>query len=218
MKLIKKLENLEAVPFSHSVLTSYLNDYKNPNDKIRQMIKQGELIRIKQSLYVLGDLFRNKSISRELLANLIYGPSYVSMDYALSLYGLIPERVYEVTSVTTKMAKEYTTPFGRFSYVKSPIAIYPIGITLKENRDGTTYMVASPEKALCDKVLFTKKLDITSVKMMKEYLMDDLRIDMNELQKFDTGIIKQCANSRYKNRLMEYLYRTIKKIGGSFHA
>lgn len=218
MKLIKKLENLEAVPFSHSVLTSYLNDYKNPNDKIRQMIKQGELIRIKQSLYVLGDLFRNKSISRELLANLIYGPSYVSMDYALSLYGLIPERVYEVTSVTTKMAKEYTTPFGRFSYVKSPIAIYPIGITLKENRDGTTYMVASPEKALCDKVLFTKKLDITSVKMMKEYLMDDLRIDMNELQKFDTGIIKQCANSRYKNRLMEYLYKSIKKIGGSFHA
>jgi len=212
MKLIRKLKDLKAIPFTHSVLLSYLNDYKNPNDKIKQMIKHEELIRVKQSLYVLGDIYHDSSVSRELLANLIYGPSYLSLDYALSFYGLIPERVYEVTSVTTKLAKNYDTPFGRFNYIKSPVNLYSVGIDIKENEDGTSYMIATPEKALCDKVLFTKNLGITSIRAMVEYLRDDLRIDLDELKKFDLDTIKQCAGKGYKCKLMEYLYKAIKKV------
>ena len=212
MKLIKKLKHLKAIPFSHSVLLSYLSDYKNPNDKIKQMIKHGELIRIKQSLYVLSDIYHDKNVSKELLANLIYGPSYISMDYALSFYALIPERVYEVTSVTTKMVKNYDTPFGRFSYIKSPINLYSVGISIKENEDRTSYMIATPEKALCDKVLFSKSLGITSIKAMIEYIRDDLRVDLDELKKFDLEIIRECVGRGYKCKLMEYLYKAVKKM------
>jgi predicted transcriptional regulator of viral defense system len=212
MKLIKRLKHFKAIPFTHSTLLSHLSDYKNPNDKIKQMVKHGELIRVKQSLYVLSDIYHDKSVSKELLANLIYGPSYISMDYALSFYDLIPERVYEITSVTTKMVKDYDTPFGRFSYIKSPINLYSIGITIKENEDKTSYMIATPQKALCDKVLFTKSLGITSIKAMIEYLRDDLRIDFDELKKLDLDIFLQCVGRGYKCKLMEYLYKAVKKV------
>lgn len=212
MKMIKRLKHLGAIPLTHSVMLSYLDDYKNPNDKIKQMVKSGELIRVKQSLYILGEIYHDEKVSYGLLANQIYGPSYVSMDYALSFYGLIPERVYEVTSITTKMVKKYNTPFGRFSYIKSPLDLYAKGIIPNQDSDGISYMMATAEKALCDKILFTKNLGITSIKTMIEYLRDDLRIELDDLKSFDLDIIKKCSECGYKSKQMIYLYKTIKKI------
>lgn len=212
MKLLKRLKQLGAVPFTHSTLLNYLSDYKNPNDKIKQMIKNEELIRIKQSLYVLGDIYNEKSVSKELLANIIYGPSYISMDYALSFYGLIPERVYEITSVTTKMLKSYETPFGRFTYIKSPVNLYAQGITIYQNKDKTTFMIATVEKALCDKIIFTKNLGITSVKAMREYLEHDLRVDLDDLKEFSLSTIEKCIQCGYKVKALQLLYKTIEKV------
>ena len=210
--MLQRLKQFQATPISHSVLLSYLRDYKNPNDKIKQMVKSGELIRLKQGLYVVGDIYRDTKVSQGLLANQIYGPSYVSLDFALSFYGLIPERVYEVTSVTTKMLKSYNTPFGRFTYVKSPLKLYSIGITIDANSDGTSYMIATAEKALCDKVAFTKNLGITSQKAMKVYLEEDLRIDLDVLISLDLEIIKACSECGYKSKVLAYLYKTIQKL------
>ena len=212
MKLIKRLKNFKSVPFTHSTILSYLDNYKNPNDKIKQMVKNEEIIRVKQSLYVVGDIYSDKNISKGLLANLIYGPSYVSMEYALSFYGLIPERVYEITSMTTKMLKNYDTPFGRFTYIKSPTCIYSKDIKIVQNEDGTSFMIASAEKALCDKLIFTKKLGITSVNAMSEYLIDDLRIDVEELKGFNLDTIKLCMSCGYKIKLLQYLQKVIKKV------
>jgi hypothetical protein len=212
MKFIKDLQALKAVPFTHATLKSILSKYKNPNDKIQQMVRAGEIIRIKRSLYVLGEIYNQVSVSKELLANLIYGPSYVSLDYALSYYNLIPERVFEITSVTTKIAKNYHTPLGRFSYIKSPNCIYAKAIKIKTNSDGVSYMLASPEKALCDKILLTQNLKITSIKAMIEYLEYDLRIDFYGLVKFDLELIKQCMGCNYKVKLLDFLYKALQKI------
>ena len=210
--MLQRLRQFQAIPISHTVLLSCLEDYKNPNDKIKQMVKSGELVRLKQGLYVVGDIYRDIKVSQGLLANQIYGPSYVSLDFALSFYGLIPERVYEVTSVTTKMLKSYSTPFGRFTYIKSPLKFYSIGITLETNSDGTSHMIATAEKALCDKVAFSKNLGITSQKAMRAYLEEDLRIDLDMLISFDLGIIKACSESGYKSKVLNYLHKTIEKI------
>lgn len=212
MKMMQRLKHFKSIPISHSILLGYLDEYKNPNDKIKQMISSGELIRLKQGLYVVGDIYRDAKISKGLLANQIYGPSYVSLDFALSFYGLIPERVYEITSVTTKMLKSYDTPFGRFTYLKSPLRLYSIGISIQTNSDDISYMIATAEKALCDKIAFTKNLGISSQKDMKVYLEDDLRIDLDGLKDFDLSIIKECVECGYKSRLLTYLYKTIKKI------
>lgn len=212
MKLIKQLKAFKSIPFTHSTIKSLLHQYKNPNDKIQQMVKNQELVRIKQSLYVLGDIYNDEKISKELVANLIFGPSYVSLDYALSYYGLIPERVYEITSVTTKMKKNYDTPFGRFTYIKSPACIYAKGITIVENENGTSFMIASREKALCDKIIFTQKLGITSVNAMREYLESDLRIDSEALKEFNLDIVHQCMDCGYKVKLLDLLYKAIQKL------
>jgi len=211
MKLIRALKKLGAVPFTHGTLISLLKVYKNPDDKIKQMIKKGEILRLKRGLYVVSDVYTDKLPSVELIANLLYGPSYISMDYALSYYGLIPERVHEVTSMTTKLVKTYTTPFGRYTYIKSSTCLYGIGLDTKENPDGTFFLLASKEKALCDKLLFTKKVSILSQKSMRQYLEEDLRIELSDLVDFDLTIIQECIQCQYKSKLLELLYRVIQK-------
>lgn len=200
------------MPFTHEHLVSYLTAYKDPNNKIKQLVDKGEVIRVKRGLYVVGDLYRNGGVSHELLANHLYGPSYISMDYALYYYGLIPEHVYEVTSMTTKLLKEYETPFGRYSYIKSSKCLYPVGITSAQNSDNSTFMVATKEKALCDKLVYTKNLQITSLKGLREYLEDDLRLDMQMLQEFNLDIIKTCMRCRKKTNLLSKLYKLIEKM------
>jgi hypothetical protein len=211
MKLIRALKKLKAIPFTHSTLLSLLKDYKNPDDKIKQMIKKEEIIRLKRGLYVVSDVYTDMLPSRELVASLLYGPSYVSMDYALSFYGLIPERVHEVTSITIKQVKAYSTPVGRFTYIKSPSCLYSIGLTTQENPDGTFFMLASKEKALCDKLLFSKKLSISSQKAMRHYLEEDLRIELSDLEDFDLDIIKECMQCDYKVKLLDLLHKVIQK-------
>ncbi len=207
----KQLKQLNTTPFTQDHLLSYLLKYKDPNKKIKQLIDKGEVTRVKRGLYVTGELYRNGSISQGLLANLLYGPSYVSMDYALSFYGLIPERVYEVTSMTTKLLKEYETPFGRYSYIKSLKCLYPIGITSVQNSDGSNFMMATKEKALCDKLIYTKNLQITSLKGLEEYLVDDLRFDIDVLKEFDLEIIRDCMECSKKTNILARLYKLIEK-------
>ena len=93
--------------FDYQFLTSKLQGYRYPRNVIHRLLKTGKIIRIKKGLYVFGESYRRGPVSRTLLANLIYGPSYVSREYALGFYGLIPERVEEVTSMTTKKNKEF---------------------------------------------------------------------------------------------------------------
>ena len=107
---------------------SLLQEYAKPRDRITALLAAGNLIRVRKGLYVLGDKYRRGPIHREILANLIYGPSYVSLDYALSQYGLIPERVEDVTSITTGENKKFSTPLGVFTYQHLPLRRYSTGI------------------------------------------------------------------------------------------
>src|ERR1700679_3766360 len=114
--------------FDHSLLTSALSSYLAVDQKINQLLKSGAIIRVKKGLYVFGPESRQIPICKESLANLIYGPSCISMEYALSHHGLIPERVETITSVTPKRDKEFNTPIGRFTYRYLGSANYPHGI------------------------------------------------------------------------------------------
>jgi len=197
------------IPFSHGALLSLLQSYKRPNDKISRMLANGEILKIKRGLYVLSRDYQTAPVSKPLLANLIYGPSYVSLDFALSYYGLIPEGVFELSSMTPKRAKCYDTPLGRFSYTHSFKSLYGIGIVSETLTDGSHFLIAGPEKALCDKVVFTRKICVTSVSGMRTFLKDDLRIDLENLAEFDLSIISQCCDCGYKVRQLKALYQVV---------
>ncbi len=201
-----------SVPFCHSTLLSVLKKYKRPNDKISRMLSTGELIQIKRGLYVLGEHYRTEQISQPLIANLLYGPSYVSLDYALAHYGLIPEVVFEVSSMTIGRSRLFDSTFGRYSFTHSYTPLYQIGIQLGRNADESCFLIASPTKALCDKVIFTKKLKALSVKSMAEFIFEDLRIDKNNLLELEVSVIEQCMLAGYKKMHLKALYKLIEKL------
>ncbi|NLK80903.1 MAG: hypothetical protein GX277_01725 [Bacteroidales bacterium] len=187
------------VPFDSATLISLLGDYKSAKDKVSSLEKKGEIIRIRKNLYVNAPQLVHVDISKQLLANHIYGPSYISFQTALALYGLIPERVVTYYSASTKRKKQFTTPFGTFEYRTIPQQYFSIGITQNIIEHTYTYLIASPEKALCDTILlYTHR--IQSKKAMFEYLIEDMRIDFSALHNLRLGIVNQCIEYGYKKR------------------
>ncbi|MCW8795800.1 MAG: hypothetical protein OQK67_01895 [Chlorobium sp.] len=214
MRLEKKLSSFGGVPLTHGALLSILGEYRSPNDKIVRMIDDGLLLPIKRGLYAVSPEITGKPLSLTLVANLLYGPSYVSMDYALYHYGIIPERVVEVTSMTTRRGKKYDLAVGRFSYTHSPPEFYAIGIDRVENPDKTGFLMASPEKALCDKLVFTRNLNIKSREAIEKLVFDDLRIEEDSLARFDIKVIEACIDADIKSdmlRALQHLTHTLQR-------
>lgn len=173
-------------PLSHQLLVSIFKDYDRPNDKIYQLAKKGLIQSIKKGLYVVGPAL---SIDRRpepfLLANHILGPSYVSVETALSYYGLIPERVYEIASMTTQAPRKFNTPLGNFTYTRLPLPYYSFGIRCEKLADDQYAMVASAEKALCDKIITTSGLLFRSKKAASEFLLENMRMDEDVLKQLN---------------------------------
>lgn len=211
MSISQELQGFGEVPFSHSVLMPRLAAYRRPNDKISEWLADQSLIAIKRGLYVCNPTRTGQSLSLPLIANQLYGPSYVSLDYALSHYGLIPEAVHQITSVTTRRAKTYDTPLGRFSYERLALCVYPLGILSTRNDAGHYYLMASKEKALCDKLIQTSNLSITSPASLRSYLNQDLRLDMDQLADFDLSLVRRIAAAGVKRRLLENLSLLLEK-------
>lgn len=157
---------------TYGMLLSEYSDYDAPDNKIARVVREGEYIKITKGIYET-----DRTTPGYLLAGSIYGPSYLSFDYALSYYGLIPEAVYNFTSATfeKKKVKKYMTPFGTFTYRDIPSRVFPIGIKII-NEGKYAYRIATPEKALCDK-LYTIS-PVRNKREMRNLLFDDLRIDM----------------------------------------
>lgn len=164
-----------------------LKDYAAPKARLTRLLKSGELIQVRRGLFV-----DSPSVSRRVLASALYGPSYISFEYALSVAGLIPERVEIVTSACfhKNRDKVFRTPLGEFRYFYLPDAVYPYGIRLEED-DGMSYLIASSEKALCDAVY--KVPSITSVSGMGRLLLEDWRMERDDLLKLDQTFIKWIA-------------------------
>ena len=209
IRLEKRLRQFGAVPLNHGNLLSILGEYRSPNDKIARMVDDGLLKPIKKGIYVVSPEITGIPISLPLVANLLYGPSYISMDSALHHYGIIPELVVEVTSMTTKRGKMFYLPLGRFSYTHSPLELYTIGIDRVENADHTGHLMSSPEKALCDKLLFTRNLNVRTVRGMRELLFDELRVDEDSLDRFDPEVIRVCMAAGPKSDMVTALLQVV---------
>ena len=200
--------------FDYRMLLQCLADYSKPRDKIRRLLLRGDVVRVRKGLYVFGEVYRRGPVRREVLANLIYGPSYVSLDYALAWHNLIPERVETVTSVTTGRSRDFATPFGAFTYRLLGEGRYAVGVCL-EQADGTSFLMASPEKALVDKVWSDKRFAGDALTDYGPYIVDDLRLDVHRLRTLDwrrlNAIGKAYASPKIA-RLVRYL-RTFQESG-----
>jgi len=197
--------------FDYQILLDCLKGYARPRDKISDLLRKGGIIRIKKGLYIFGDEYRRRPFSREILANLMYGPSYISLGYALQHYGLIPERVEAVTSVTTGRSRRFSTPVGLFTYRIIPLEAFRIGMDRIEIGDGRAFLMATPAKALADKLHDLRGTGIQSQKELYDYLERDLRVDpavLRELEPAELDTIARGYQSR-KIRLLSDLVRRL---------
>ncbi len=190
---------------SNNIQKSKYKDYSNKDTKLARDVKNGKLIRIKKGLYET-----NPNTPAYYLANFIYGPSYISFDFALYLYGLIPEKAIVVTCATFNKNKKktYNTPFGTLIYRDVPERVFPYYVDLIEEKD-YTFHLATKEKALCDK-LYTLS-PVKNIEQMKNLLLYDLRIDEEELVNLNINIIKDLSEMYHSTNVL-YLYKYLRKI------
>jgi hypothetical protein len=190
-----------------TMLANELKEYVNPTAKIRRLVDGGELVPVVRGLYETDG-----NIPGYYLAPIIYGPSYLSFEFALAYYSLIPEAVYNFTSATfeKKKEKQYTTPYGTFTYRDVPSEAYPIGIVLHAE-NGYGFQIASPEKSICDQLY--KISPLKNRGELEHLLFEDLRIDKEEFFNLNMANLFEIAN-RYHTQnhklLQAYLRRRMK--------
>ena len=206
MTLDQQVRAFGSVPFSHGSLLPLLHEYKRPNDKIARWLADGQLVQLRRGLYVLGNHWRTMPVSLPLLANALMGPSYVSLEFALSWHGLIPEGVREVSSVTSRRGRLFGTPLGRFSYAHVPLAWFAIGVRMEAGQDGVSFLMASPAKAICDKLLLTRRLQAVSGKSMRAFLFEDLRLEPEAVRALNPDVIRACMATGHKPRQLQALH------------
>lgn len=205
-----ELEVLKNIPVQTSAIASLYPNIASANRKVAKLEKEGRIIRLKRGLYVVHPRESGKLLSLGLIGNAMYGPSYVSMLTALREYGMIPERVEVVESMTTHLTISFENTVGRFEYHHSPKDYYAIGITQREE-EGVTYLIATPEKALCDYIVTTPKLPLRFLKDTRVFLEDDLRIDMDAFMDMDVNIFRQCAAVSKKQQAINNLIKILER-------
>ena len=181
-------------------LKQLYKDYKNINQKISLEAKKGNIIRVKRGLY--SD---NLHLDAPIISNICYAPSYISFEYALSYYGIIPEYVstYTAPVFNKKNNKRYLLSDVCFDYKSIPNEVFYEGVTFLQNEDNIRYKIATKEKALCDQLY--SMYSVRSIKELKVLLFEDLRIDMNELLKFDFDFILEISKKYHSNTLQMFV-------------
>ena len=191
-----------------SMLKEKYHDYANPLDKIKRDADKGILTRLTKGIYET-----DKSVAPYLLASSILSPSYLSFDWALSYYGLIPERVTSITSATfgNRKNKTFVNYFGRYEYTDIPAKSFPEGLTYLESGDYIV-KIATKEKAICDSIC--KWRVVKSVTELRELLFVDKRIDEEEFASCDFKLMGRLAGLYDKTNL-KLLIRLIRKEYGN---
>ena len=203
------LKRAESKVLDYGFVMDCLQDYRAPRVKLKHLLDIGALIRVKKGLYVFGKLFARGPHCLEVLANLVYGPSYVSLEWACQYYRLIPERVEVVTSVTMGRRRQFKTPLKLFTYDHLHPNAYAVGISQISFEENCRALIATKEKALAD-LLVLRRGRCRSLLQMKETLYEDLRIESEDLVDCDLERLERIHRS-HPHSAVHYLTAVVKE-------
>ena len=212
MDLNQSIRSFSSQPLTHQVLLSLLKGYKRPNEKVHDLVRQGILTPVRKGMYIAGPMLNTSRPESFLLANHILGPSYVSLDTALSHYGIIPEKVFETASMTTKASRAFNTPVGLFTYIRLPLPYYAFGISRVRFPEDQYALVASPEKALTDKIVSTAGLIIRSRKAAREWLLENWRMNEDSIKNMDTQMMAEWLKDAPKRSSLAIVINAISEL------
>lgn len=204
------LQQLGNIPVSSAALESLFPDIKSGNQKIRLIERDKLVIRLKRGLYVCSPAATGIALSTELIANHLYTPSYVSMSSALRYYGLIPEEVFVMQSMTLKHSRDFDTPVGRFEYTRISKDAFSVGLSSIRKKD-YAFVIATPEKALCDLIANSPGVNLRYPKEAATYLEEDIRMEMSDFRQMNPAIFAAYAKVGKKGDSIRTLLKLLKQ-------
>lgn len=156
--------------FKGEMLQVFPGNRRTLNNQLVNWQRQGKVHKLKRGLYTLNDEDRRAPLTPLMISNLIYAPSYVSLEYALSFFGLLPERVALVTAVTPHKTMTTKNFYGVFSYRSIKTGLF-FGFQSIHEASDLPVLMAFPEKALLDKIYFD-----ASFRPEEDYFLENLRL------------------------------------------
>jgi predicted transcriptional regulator of viral defense system len=218
MRIDQIRNSVENEEIDYVILKSLLADYSNPRDKISRLIKSKLLTGVKKGIYIFGPDIARKPYSIETLANLIYGPSAISLEYALAWYGMIPERPSSITSVTTARNKTFKTPVGQFSYTHQNSDYFSEGVTLIAMDPTHNVLMATKEKSLTDLLSLSHACPgLGSTTELLEYLEESLRIERETISSLNLSRVRNIDKTLH-NANVTLLREFLEINKGKYHA
>lgn len=158
MNYISFRNKVSKYPFFHSNIFVHLTDKIDVlRRQVSEWVDRGYILQLKRGFYTLREEDRQVKFSRYFLANNLYSPSYISLESALSYYGLIPERVNAITSVSTKKTQKFENSLGVFIYRHIKTELYG-GFVSQKDEFGNKFFMASPERAVIDFFYYQEKV------------------------------------------------------------
>jgi hypothetical protein len=170
---------------------------------VHRASQAGEILRLKPGLFVLAPPYRKSEPHPFVLAAALHAPSHISLESALAHHGLIPEAVYQVSSVTVARSREFSTPVGVFSFRRVPARAPRAGVEAVAVGRNAWAFIASPLRAIADAVYLNQK--ITWKRDGPGYLTESLRIEEDDLRSLDFAGLDEILDSIRSRRLRAYL-------------
>ncbi len=188
--------------FSTRQVKAIVPDFNRNNYLLWQ--RSGQIISLRQGWYAFAD-YRQQPDYAYYFAGQIYAPSYISLHTALSFYGIIPEAVVEITSVSTQKTARYTNAFGTYSYQTVRPRLF-FGYEAKVMADGKQYWMATPEKAIVDLLYLYPQYEteeqMRELRFDEDWMIDSL--DRNRLQDYVARINSPALTRRVRILLKVY--------------
>jgi len=205
-KIITEIKNQSRVGLVYdSQLSLILGGTSNRRHSwVKRAVSQGALLSLRRGLYALSPGFLGHPLNPYVMAQAIYGPSYISLESALSWHGLIPEAVRTLTSVSYGRSKNVQNDLGLFSYIHIPQINFFAGVEEKSDEFGS-FFIASPLKALADYVYVSKK----TWRSLQE-CVEDLRLDESIVQGWKPSDVESLLFVYSGQRVRQFL-KTIQK-------
>ena len=187
------------------LLVPFQGNVRQRDDAIKYALSQHVLSRIRRGLYLINSPHHHCDPFE--LAQVIYGPSYISLESALSFHGWIPEAVYVITSVTSRRSKLFAnTPLGRFSYQHIPQQSFYLQVErITNNKD--TLLMANPWKAIADCIYVYKK-NWQSL----QHLCGDMRIEAESIESSDINALKMLVKHYPSKNVKQHCHLFLKEL------
>ncbi|MGA1868454.1 MAG: type IV toxin-antitoxin system AbiEi family antitoxin domain-containing protein [bacterium] len=174
---------------------------------VKRALASKDLVRVRRGLYVLGEKYRRFKISEVILSQRIYSPSYLSFEYALSFHGLIPDIVQRVLSASYYRSQVFETQVGIYEYYHIPLKPFFLGVQRHKNQFGNGFLIAGPERALCD-LIYKKKIKWVNISV----LVQGYRVEEEELLKFNQKLLIDVADNYPVIFVKKFINKLVKEI------